>query len=457
MPWLHYCVKPVIPFKILFIVSGTFLEKSGCFFFREKKTDVSDLLTPPLGIAYLAAEARRAGHLVSAVYIGAAGEIEKKLSGAMRNFKPDVLGVTCLAGDADFTARLFAAAKRINPRVFTVCGGPHATVRPELYLCCPHTDAVVRGEGELTLRCLLEALGDEARLHSVKGLSFKNAGGAQVHNPRRPLVRRINSLAPPALDIYADMDFTGGPYKDFRSGFSPILGARGCPFHCAMCGTHSIWQHIFRSHSPDRVVREMKTAADRFGVHSFMFLDEIFTLDRRRTLRLCEKIQRAGEGQYRWFCQTRADCVDAAVLRALKAAGCVYVNFGIESASDRLLRVIKKGMTVKQNLSAVRLARRAGLKVSASFMIGLPTETPAETRMTAKLAKSRDFDYTGIASFIPFEGCELAADSGRTGRFLRSRRTGDRRKIWVPHGHTAAKLEAVYREVNAVRMRPAAL
>jgi radical SAM superfamily enzyme YgiQ (UPF0313 family) len=259
----------------------------------------------------------------------------------------------------------------------------------------------------------------------------------------------IDRIPPPALEVYDTVDFEDSPFSSSSSGLAPLLSARGCPFGCSVCGTNTLWKRLYRPHSDERVLSEIRALRARSSVKTLIFLDETFTLDKRRTLRLCRSLESSGLGG-NWICQTRADCVDAAILKAMRRAGCGYVNFGIESASDRLLKLLKKGMTLAQNLRATALAHEAGLKVSASFMVGLPTETAEETARTAELAKSPDFDYVGVAAFIPFPGSELSESARKQGRIESAE---DGRSVWVPTGRSRSEFEAAQSQVNEARAR----
>jgi radical SAM superfamily enzyme YgiQ (UPF0313 family) len=141
----------------------------------------------------------------------------------------------------------------------------------------------------------------------------------------------------------------------------------------------------------------------RLGVTVLHFKDDIFTINRARTMELCEEIQRRGV-KLSWTAQTRADCVDLELLRAMRAAGCCTISMGIESGSPRILEVLRKRETVEDAIRAAEMARRAGLYLVNFFLLANPTETMEEMEMTLALAKRLDPDILQVGFFTPYPG-----------------------------------------------------
>jgi radical SAM superfamily enzyme YgiQ (UPF0313 family) len=144
------------------------------------------------------------------------------------------------------------------------------------------------------------------------------------------------------------------------------------------------------------------------GIRDFLFYDDTFTVIRKRILAFCDEILHRGI-KIRWDIRTRVDMVDEEVLRMLKKAGCKSIHYGVESGSDRILKVIKKGITVQKVKEIFALTRKTGIDTLAYFMIGLPSETAQDIQNTYDLAKELHSDYVHFSIFSPYPGTELYA------------------------------------------------
>jgi radical SAM superfamily enzyme YgiQ (UPF0313 family) len=185
-----------------------------------------------------------------------------------------------------------------------------------------------------------------------------------------------------------------------RQPITTVITSRGCPFKCYFCSNLESGQRV-RMRSAENVVAELAEVVARFGVRDFLFFDELFTVNRARVLRICDEIRHAGL-RIRWHCRSRADVIDAEMARAMKAAGCRLVQLGIETGSPRLQRYINKNLDLDRSRQVVELLSRAGLQVYADFIVGLPTETPEETRATIEFAKRLPLDYAVFSMYVPF-------------------------------------------------------
>lgn len=391
--------------------------------------------SPTLGIPYLAAAARAAGHEVSVLTAGSEGA--PALRARLSEFAPDLVGMSCYQSNFDVCMQFAALVKALRPGTHVVLGGPQASASPDLCLACPHVDSVAVGEGELTLCALLQALPGAAGLAGVDGLLYRDGQGRIRRNRPRALIGNLDSLPPPALDLY-DRDAWQASFEG-RS-MAPVLGSRGCPFPCTFCASKVVWGPTCRWHSPARIIAEMDALHAAYGIEHFNFYDGTFSLDRRRVGWLCRRLRGR---RYTWTCSTRTDRVDAPLLKTMKDAGCKAVLYGLESASQRLLdRVRKGGETVAGFRRVVAMTRAAGLLVGGVFLIGLPTETDEETRATITLMSELQLDTPGLNIAIPFMGTEMHADALRHGRLRKGATPDDlaRSEAWEPEGRTREDL-----------------
>jgi radical SAM superfamily enzyme YgiQ (UPF0313 family) len=183
-----------------------------------------------------------------------------------------------------------------------------------------------------------------------------------------------------------------------------MFTSRGCPFKCAFCDRPHLGKR-FRARSAQNVVDEFQACVE-LGIHEILVYDDTFTVGRRRVLEICDEIQRRGL-DVGWDIRARVDTVDEDMLRALKAAGCERIHYGVEAGSDRFMEVLRKGITVEQAREAFRLTRKAGIGTLAYFMLGIPGEQPEDCRQTMRLARELDPDFVHITILTPFPGTEI--------------------------------------------------
>jgi anaerobic magnesium-protoporphyrin IX monomethyl ester cyclase len=195
-----------------------------------------------------------------------------------------------------------------------------------------------------------------------------------------------------------------------RGLYSPrttgVMTSRGCPYRCTFCSVHLVSGRRCRRRSVAGVMDEVTELVERYRVSGVYFLDDNFTTDRAWTLRLCEELAAAAPG-VEWACQARAEGLDAELLHAMKRAGCVQVEYGLESGSPKVLRRLGKTVTPSGALRQVRATKRAGLRVAAYYLLGTPGETATDLSLTGSLAREARADLSLFYLLSPFPGTEL--------------------------------------------------
>ncbi len=365
-------------------------------FFR-RLPDLSVFRFPPLGVSYLAAALREAGHEVSLLDC-----TFRKRSSALREalaVKAQVVGIYCMVSmrqDCFWLARQLRGACRL-----LVAGGPLPTCDPAPFL--RFFDVVVRGEGEQTLLDLLQALKEGAELAGVPGIAIRRDGAVTVTQDRA-LRQDLDGVAFPARDLLPNESYIRQGRR--RQGYSitTVLSSRGCPYRCEFC-SNVVFGSSYRERSPQNVVDEIQ-AALRLGYDRISFADDVFTMRRARVKQVCEEIRRRGL-KFHWECLGRVDSLDEPTARLMKAAGCSRVFFGIESGNDRILKLMNKGITTGQAAGAVEAAHRAGLEVGAFFILGYPGETDRTVLETLRFATGLPLDYLGLTMPYPLPGTAL--------------------------------------------------
>ncbi|MFH1057517.1 MAG: radical SAM protein [Pseudomonadota bacterium] len=381
----------------------------------------------PLGLAYLAAAATAAGWQARAYNADFAGPglpfsvrhlageghqrylacladpiaaIWSEVEAVLRREAPAVVGLslksTCLA-----SGRLVAAlAKRLDPGVLVVAGGPHPSARPEQVLADPNFDLCVIGEGEQTLTDLLTCLDAGGEAAAVPGVAARVAGKI-VRAAPRPLLADLDRLPDPIPGMAQTLiDYDCYPAK----ALGHLMATRGCPQRCTYCGSHSLWGRRPRFRSPERVVDQL-SALRAAGVERVHFDDDTFGVTPAYLRRLCAAMARDLPG-LGFSCETHVRLIDPANLDSLQQAGCHTIQLGVESGSDAILQAVRKGFSVAQAREACRLVKRQGLRLEVFIMAGFSQETEASLRETMALVADLDCDKVIYSLFTPHPGSE---------------------------------------------------
>jgi radical SAM superfamily enzyme YgiQ (UPF0313 family) len=210
----------------------------------------------------------------------------------------------------------------------------------------------------------------------VKGISFREEGKV-VSTPLRERIEDLDSLPFPAHHL---LEPSVEEYiKHYGKRNFPVITTRGCPFRCVYCSTMAFHGRKYRARGAANVVDEMEYLIEKFKADNISFVDDNFTMQNGRVLALCEEIKRRNVS-IEWGCSARVDQVSEELLNVMKEAGCRDLFLGIESVSQRVLDLVRKGFSVRQAKVAVRTAEKLGIRTHCSFIIGLPRESPRTLR-----------------------------------------------------------------------------
>ncbi len=362
---------------------------------------ISETPSPPLGLAYLAASLEEAGAEVRVLDCVVHPYSEAMLKETLKEFRPAIVGATAVTMSVGHAIEVIGDVKRIAPEAVTLMGGPHATfsVRETLE-ACPELDIIVLGEGERTVVELCRSIEAGADLESVPGIAFRSGSGIRL-TPAREFIRNLDLLPLPARRLL--------PLGRYRALGMPIsmTTTRGCPFQCIFCVGRKMVGARVRYRSPKIVVDELEQV-NRLGFHQVNIADDLFTANKDHCLAVCDEILRR-KLAVKWTSFARVDTVSVEVLERMRAAGCTAVSFGIESGDPGILKTIKKGITLEQVEEAVRMCTQAGVTPFASFILGLPGETPETIKTTMTFGKRlREIGLLyGFHLLAPFPGTEV--------------------------------------------------
>ncbi|MFA5903942.1 MAG: radical SAM protein [Desulfobacula sp.] len=287
--------------------------------------------------------------------------------------KPDVIGFSVMNPNRWNAVDCAKAAKKINPKIAIVFGGPAPTFLFEhLFSACPEIDFIVKGEGEITFLELLNEMetGKKGHFDGIQGLVLKKDGGLVETSPRPPI---------------DNLDTLVHPSKYFT--FQHLAMSRGCPGSCTFCGSPKFWgNRTVRFHSADWFAHEIEALANK-GVIHFYISDDTFTMDKPRVLEFCRLIAEKNLS-ITWNAISRVDYVDEDILLAMRKAGCIQISYGVESGSEKIRTALGKSMDRGKIISAFYLTKAHGILPRAYFIYGSPGETKDTIRESTDLIKT---------------------------------------------------------------------
>jgi len=291
--------------------------------------------------------------------------------------------------------------KRLKKSSIIIAGGIAATLKYKDVISEPSIDFLVYGEGEVPLVNLLNHLikekaeMDVGKLCGIKGLGF-------YYDDRLIFTGKPELL--PDLDALPLPDRRAYPSKCYRQW--SIITARGCPFRCSFCTVPLLYDGRCRLRSPENIYQEIQALRKSYGVEKFLFLDDTFTIDKERVMKLCF-ILLNDKKRYYWSCFTRADKVDQELLEALSAAGCRQISYGIESINQKTLDLLNKNLLTSQIENALQLTENCGIRRRASFIFGLPGEKYQDIIRTIDFICSAKPEEVQIYPLMPYSGTPI--------------------------------------------------
>jgi len=361
----------------------------------------------PLGIAYLSAIVKRAGHEVKCVDLSIG---DKNFQWEIESFKPDFIGFNTVTPTIEQVWALCEAAKAWNKDVKTILGGPHVSSLPEESISRDTVDFVISQDGE------------DATLKIIEGKIKPGIveGGLEMN---------LDDLPFPDWS-----DFTLDAYWTvlYKGRIMPIESSRGCPYNCIYC--NKVFGYKMRTKSPKRFFEELKHMKERYNPDIIEIIDDLFTFNKKRVIEICKLIM-DNNLDIKWSCPNgiRVDTVDKEILTAMKEAGCFLVAFGLETGSQYILDKIDKKTTIEQGRTAVKLAKEVGLEIMPSYQIGLPFDTPETMQQTIDFAKENDTNFAQFFITTPYPGTRVRNYILEHGGTILINE-------WVKYGHAQGKV-----------------
>lgn len=354
----------------------------------------------PLGLVYLAGAARQA-KLAAEIYDAMTkGHAYPEIEQRFRESKADYVASTAITATVNEAVKTLELAKSIKPDAVTILGGVHPTFMYEEVLTnSAAVDYIVIGEGEITLRQLLEVLKAGGNPETVAGIAFRR-GGMVVTTPRRTLIENIDDL-PAAWDLLNWEDYYSLVIPDSRLG--AISTSRGCLHDCTFCSQQKFWEKSWRVRDPQKVADELEYLYSTHQVNVFLITDEHPTRSRDRWEAFLDAVIAKDIPVY-LLMETRAPDIirDKDIIWKYRKAGVVYVSIGIERADQAALDAMKKGILVEETKQVIEILRQQEIVSEASFMVGFPDESSDSIKKTMQLAQQYNPDIANFFTFTPW-------------------------------------------------------
>ena len=362
-----------------------------------RKSVANDIL-PQTGLAYLAAIVEKEGHKARIIDSMAERLNIHQTIQEIKKYNPEIIIMNTSTPTFINDEKICKLIKRELDAVVAYVG-THVSVLPKESLKGSEADLVFVNECEYTLKELLKKI--NLSWAGIKGLCYKK-NGVIMCNEYRPLIENLDELPFPArhlLPKYTTPLSAGLP-------FATIIPSRGCSYQCIFCRAGNVWGEKVRMRSTESVFSEIKKIVDDFGIMNIGFMADTFTINKKWTIDLCNKMIDAGLN-INWVCNSRVDTVDEEMLHIMKKAGCSVISYGVESGDQNILNRSKKGITLDQSRKAILLTKKAGILSFAYFIIGLPGETWKSANRAINFAIELDSDYAIFHIATPFPGTEF--------------------------------------------------
>ena len=369
----------------------------------------------PQGLAYIASALLKAGHEVDIHQQDTNHYHDSVLTNRLDSTKYDVVGVGLCGGYYQYQ-KLLKISEAINAskqRPFFMIGGHLVSPEPKYFLKKTQADAIIIGEGEETVVELVNELTLQrirsptaGLLKFIKGIAYR-IGEFTYINERRPLIKDIDSIPMPAYHLFDINSYRllRMPHCSNKDFVMPVLSGRGCTHKCSFCYR---MDKGFRPRSSESIIKEIKFLQRTYGITYIAFSDELLMSSERRTTELCNAFIDA-DLNIKFDCNGRLNHATPEVLKVMKEAGCVFINFGIESVDDTVLKNMHKNLTVKQITDGVENTLNAGISPGLNIIFGNIGDTAYTLQKGVEFLLKYDdgSQLRTIRPVSPYPGCEL--------------------------------------------------
>lgn len=366
----------------------------------------------PLDLAYIASLLRQ-NHEIKLLDANALNLSSEDTISEIKKFNPEILILTSTPIDRwevpshahikFLIDNLVSIINNLNiPHI--ILTGSHGTVMPDWLLEETKVSFIVRNEPELTVLNLVNAIFSKSDTSRIKGISFLRDDKV-INNPDAERNKDLDSLPFPAYDLLP-MDKYSYTHSDIPKPFSIIMSSRGCPFNCIYC-LKVMMKDFYIIRSPENVIAEIKYLVKEFNIKGIYFQDWEFTIDKDRVKRICDLILE-NKLDIVWGCNARANDLSDELVGKMEKAGCVRINIGFETGSQKLLDVCKKHIKISDVQKAIDVCKKHKINIGIYSILNLPEETRETIRETEKFLADNKIETMCTPNLpIPYFGTEL--------------------------------------------------
>ena len=361
----------------------------------------------PLGLGYLAAYIRQYGYSVKIFQASSDELYYEELKELFSSYDPSIVGISVMTPSYPGAVKVCNIIKSHDSNIVTVMGGHHVSaIGKEVMEQSPDTDFAVIGEGEITFYELVQAFEtDNPEYEGINGLAWRDNNGNIHMNDYREPVKDIDIFPLPARDLVDTDKFRLHSYIDFGKKSTTMITTRGCPYKCAFCSSWLTMGTRYRVRSVENIMQEINELVND-GIDHIVFEDDTMALKRERIMAICDELIRMPK-RPTWYCLTRVDTIDYELAKKFRAAGCRMVNFGIESGSPEILKLIGKKISLDKAVEAVKACKKAGLRTQCTFIVGFPIDSEKTIAMTYSIAKKINPTIAIFFPLTPYPGTRV--------------------------------------------------
>lgn len=382
---------------------------------KNELTDKSNFsYTFPLGLGYISSTLKRAKHNVDCLNLKHYGGTIKDLMTKTLDKKDyDFVCTGAIAMQFRVVEQIVETTRNHRSKPRTILGGMMVITEPELMFNLLNPDFAIIGEGEKVIIKLLECIEKNKDFSKIKGLMYKDSNNEIRFLGKSDDIQDLDSLPYPDFEGFefekkldnTTLDGDRFSLYDYPRVY-PILGSRGCPFHCTFCYHYS----KYRKRSLDKIIEELRFAIKKYQINTIMFYDECISIHRERLLELCKRIKdlrdEIGE-KLTWVPQLTVHSIDEELLKAMWDSGTRSISYGFESFSPVVLKSMKKPITPEMIANAFHKTIQAGMFVQANFIFGDVAETWKTAQETLKWWKENSNGQIALGFIQPYPGSEI--------------------------------------------------
>jgi anaerobic magnesium-protoporphyrin IX monomethyl ester cyclase len=367
---------------------------------------------PPINLALLAAIAEKDGHEVEMID----GELDHipidELVDMILKRNADVIGMTGMSPFFHLNKAIAKSLKEKGEKARICIGGKHITIMEEKGFDEVFDYGFI-GDGEESWSKFLSATSKNEPLDTVPGLMYRS-GGKVLKNERVSASRNLDIYPRPAYHLLRMKEYRMGTLKG-RLNFSTLMTIRGCPWKCIFCASDKLDTTRIAKLSVKATVDEIEFLINTYGMRHIYFMDEVFTIQRSRTIELCNEII-ARNLKITFEASTRANLLDDELVALMKKAGIIRMSFGLETVDDDMRETMKKEVPLESYSIANAILNKYKVEALNSVMIGLPGESRENVQKTLDfLKKDKNVMQANFAIAVPYPGTEFH-EMARTGQ-----------------------------------------